>query len=204
MADTNNPTPPQPGSNAGNTSGTPPQPASNDLNINIPTPPTPPTTGGQTTNPPVPDPMAPLFPVGKSQDPRDDECLSIFSDEETKAKHAALINHPIAQNNLKYDAKRLLELVAGSYSLTYAEKIYFLDIAITQITQAQIDQLLQVFESEQVRFAELHKEHNAKMAEVQKKYEEAQANLKDPNVIAQKQQAKQEDESKVQDILQNL
>ncbi|MBI4835962.1 MAG: hypothetical protein HY817_01755 [Candidatus Abawacabacteria bacterium] len=191
MFDTNNPVPP-PSDQSGSTG------QGNDFGVNVPG------TTNTGSNPPVPDPMAPLFPVGKSQDPRDDECLSIFSDEETKAKHAALVNHAIAANNLKYDTKRLLELVAGSYSLTYAEKIYFLDIAIGQITQAQIDQLLQVFESEQVRFAELHKEHNAKMAEVQKKYEASQAALKDPSVVAQKQEAKQADEAKVQDILQNL
>lgn len=191
MSDTNTPLPGQ-----ANTSG------DSDFSVNVPTTGT---AGSQSsgTTPPV-DPMAPLFPVGKSQDPRDDECLSIFSDEETKAKHAALLNHAIAANNLKYDAKRLLELVAGSYSLTYAEKIYFLDIAVAQITQAQIDQLLQVFESEQVRFAELHKEHNAKMAEVQKKYEATQAALHDPAMIAKKNEAKQADEAKVQDILQNL
>lgn len=187
MDDTSLPTNGQTGSNP------------NDLQVNVPTPSA---SGG--ANPPAPDPMAPLFPVGKSQDPRDDECLSIFSDEETKAKHAALVSHAVAQNSLKYDAKRLLELVAGSYSLTYAEKIYFLDIAIAQINQSQIDQLLQVFESEQVRFAELHKEHNAKMAEAQKKFDEAEAAMKDPALLAKKQEAKAADEAKVQDILQNL
>jgi len=126
---------------------------------------------GDQGTPPV-DPMAPLFPVGKSQDPRDDECLSIFSDEETKAKHAALVNHAIATNNLKFDQKRVLELVSGSYSLTYAEKIYFLDIAIAKITQEQIDQLIQVFESEQVRFAKLHQDHQKKMKEIEEKYKE--------------------------------
>ncbi len=185
-----------PNNNQGGTTG------ANDFSVNVPTPPNTGANAGQ--NPPAPDPMAPLFPVGKSQDPRDDECLSIFSDEETKAKHAALITHPIAQNSLKYDAKRLLELVAGSYSLTYAEKIYFLDIAIAQINQSQIDQLLQVFESEQVRFAELHKEHNAKMAEAQKQFDAAQAAMNDPALKAQKEQAKAADEAKVQDILQNL
>lgn len=173
----------------------------NDFQVNVPPPSAQNGTTGD-TNPT--DPMAPLFPVGKSQDPRDDECLSIFSDEETKSKHAALLNHGIASNALKYEPKRLLELVAGSYSLTYAEKIYFLDIAVAQINQSQIDQLLQVFESEQVRFAELHKEHNAKMAEAQKKFDEAESSLKDPALIAQKKEAKEADEAKVQDILQNL
>lgn len=154
--------------------------------------------GGQ---PPV-DPMAPLFPVGKSADPRDDECLSIFSDEETKAKHAALSKHAIAANNLQFNPQRLLELVSSSYSLTYAEKIYFLDIAIGKISQEQVNQLMQVFENEQERFAKLHKEHNEKMAEIQKKYEQTAA--PDPAAQQQKAQAEAEDLSQVQDILNNL
>ncbi|OGC81744.1 MAG: hypothetical protein A2V81_04510 [Candidatus Abawacabacteria bacterium RBG_16_42_10] len=158
---------------------------------------------GDQGTPPV-DPMAPLFPVGKSQDPRDDECLSIFSDEETKAKHAALVNHAIATNNLKFDQKRVLELVSGSYSLTYAEKIYFLDIAIAKITQEQIDQLIQVFESEQVRFAKLHQDHQKKMKEIEEKYKEAQAKGENPKLESEKKEAKKKDEAMVEDILKNL
>ncbi|MBP6085584.1 hypothetical protein KA517_05105 [Candidatus Gracilibacteria bacterium] len=158
------------------------------------------TAGGQ---PPV-DPMAPLFPVGKSSDPRDDECLSIFSDEETKAKHAALINHSIAPNNLTFNTQRMSELVASSYSLTYAEKIYFLDIAISKISQEQVDQLLQVFENEQERFAKLHQEHNQKMADIQKKYEDNAKVATDPALMKQKEAAKEQDLSQVQNILDNL
>lgn len=160
-------------------------------------------TAGSNTQPPV-DPMAPLFPVGKSADPRDDECLSIFSDEETKSKHAALVKHPIAANNLQFNPQRLSELVASSYSLTYAEKIYFLDIAIGKISQDQVNQLMQVFENEQERFAKLHKEHNEKMAEIQKKYEQKAAAAEDPQAKQQKAQAQAEDLSQVQDILNNL
>ncbi len=158
---------------------------------------------GDQVTPPV-DPMAPLFPVGKSQDPRDDECLSIFSDEETKSKHAALVNHAIATNSLKFDQKRLLELVASSYSLTYAEKIYFLDIAIAKITQEQIDQLIQVFESEQVRFAKLHQDHQKKMKEIEEKYKDAQKHAADPKLESEKKEAKKKDEAMVEDILKNL
>lgn len=161
--------------------------------------------GDQGKQPPV-DPMAPLFPVGKSQDPRDDECLSIFSDEETKAKHAALINRPIASNTLKFDQKRLSELVSGSYSLTYAEKVYFLDIAIGKISQEQIDQLLQVFESEQVRFAKLHQDHQKKMKEIEEKYKDKEAKAKEasPELEKKKAEAKKKDEAMVEDILKNL
>lgn len=162
-----------------------------------------PNQGANSTQPQV-DPMAPLFPVGKSADPRDDECLSIFSDEETKAKHAALVKHAIAANNLQFNAQRLLELVASSYSLTYAEKIYFLDIAIGKISQEQVNQLMQVFENEQERFAKLHKEHNEKMAEIQKKYEQNQTAANDPQAKAEKAKAEAEDMSQVQDILNNL
>lgn len=158
-------------------------------------------TQSSAAQPPV-DPMAPLFPVGKSVDPRDDECLSIFSDEETKAKHAALSKHAIAPNNLQFNPQRLLELVSSSYSLTYAEKIYFLDIAIGKISQEQVNQLMQVFENEQERFAKLHKEHNEKMAEIQKKYE--QNNTADPQAQQKKAEAQAEDMSQVQDILNNL
>lgn len=158
---------------------------------------------GDEGTPPV-DPMAPLFPVGKSQDPRDDECLSIFSDEQTKAKHAALVNHPIASNTLKFDQKRVLELVASSYSLTYAEKVYFLDIAIAKITQEQIDQLIKVFESEQVRFAKLHQDHQKKMKEIEEKYKDAQKNNANPQLESEKNAAKKKDEALVEDILKNL
>ncbi len=160
---------------------------------------------GDQGTPPV-DPMAPLFPVGKSQDPRDDECLSIFSDEETKSKHAALVNHATTANTLKFDQKRLSELVASSYSLTYAEKIYFLDIAIAKITQEQIDQLIQVFESEQVRFAKLHQDHQKKMKEIEEKYKDKEAMAKEagPELETKKADAKKKDEAMVEDILKNL
>jgi hypothetical protein len=64
---------------------------------------------------------------------------------------------------------------------------------------------MQVFENEQERFAKLaSKNTTRKMADIQKKYEDNAKVATDPALMKQKEAAKEQDLSQVQNILDNL
>lgn len=64
----------------------------------------------------------------------------------------------IQPHSLKFDEPYFIRLLAGSISLTKDEKIRIID-SIPKLKQAQIDELIRIFEEEKRKFAELGAEH---------------------------------------------
>lgn len=65
-----------------------------------------------------------------------------------------LPQHP----NLQFDEQQFLHLLAGSISLSRDEKKRIID-AIPKLRQAQVDELIRIFDEERKKFAELSKKH---------------------------------------------
>lgn len=68
---------------------------------------------------------------------------------------------------IKVDDRYFVELLAGSISLTYNEKVKIVQ-NFAKLSQYQVDELVKIFEEEKGKFAELEKKH----AEQIKKFEE--------------------------------
>jgi hypothetical protein len=76
---------------------------------------------------------------------------------------------PVPDSNLNYDGPKFMRLLAGSISLDKAEKKRIID-AIPKLKQTQIDELINIFEDEKTKFAELPKKHTTELDKLAKKH----------------------------------
>lgn len=102
--------------------------------------------------------------------------------------------------NTKFDEQKFVHLLAASISLTSQEKERII-LAIPQLSQFQVDELMKIFEEEQQKFTELEKKHAEQMAELEKKHKDAPEDIE-----AKKEEdtKKQEEEKQAEDLKKSL
>lgn len=104
------------------------------------------------------------------------------------------------KSELKFDEDYFIRLLAGSISLSKDEKKRIVD-SIPKLKQAQIDELIRIFEEEKQKFAALSQKHVPQLEKLaQQHYDEWMA-LEDEYVQGKK---KSEDTNKADEIRKNL
>ncbi|MBI5421511.1 hypothetical protein HZA44_00035 [Candidatus Peregrinibacteria bacterium] len=105
-----------------------------------------------------------------------------------------------AHPNSKFDEAKVLELLAGSISLTISEKRNIIE-HIPQLSQFQIDELVKIFEEEKLKFTELEKKHAEQLAELEKKHA---GSWQDLEAKAQEDTKKSEEQKKADELRKSL
>lgn len=77
----------------------------------------------------------------------------------------------VPPHTLQFDEQYFLHLLAGSISLTKDEKVRIIE-SIPKLKQAQIDELMRIFEEERRKFAELGEEHVPQLEKLAKQHYE--------------------------------
>lgn len=93
-------------------------------------------------------------------------------------------------HELTFDEAYFLNLLAGSISLTKDEKKKIID-SMSKLRQAQVDELIRIFEEERAKFIELSPKHGAQLKKLE---DEHQADWKDIE-LSYKQEAKSEEDA---------
>jgi hypothetical protein len=81
----------------------------------------------------------------------------------------SVISVPVGEHALTFDEQNFLRLLAGSISLSRAEKKRIID-SIPKLKQTQIDELINIFEDEKEKFAELPKKHTIELDRLAQKH----------------------------------
>ena len=81
------------------------------------------------------------------------------------------LNIPVPAHELNFDEDYFIRLLAGSISLSRAEKKRIIE-SIPKLKQTQVDELIRIFEDEKVKFAELSKKHVPELERLAKKHKE--------------------------------
>lgn len=116
------------------------------------------------------------------------------------AKLPKVLDIPVPAHNLKFDEQYFLRLLAGSISLTKDEKKRIIE-SIPKLRQAQIDELIKIFEDEKKKFAELSKKYTEQLEKLAQKHFEDWMDLE----TSFKQQKKTvEDDKKAEEIRKKL
>jgi hypothetical protein len=116
---------------------------------------------------------------------------------------ATLSNEKIAvpaHPETKFDANEFLGLLRGSISLTRDEKWRIIQ-AIPKLSQFQIDELQNILRDERQKFSELSPKHLLQLMKLEQKHAD---DWKDLQSIMVQNQAKQEEQSQVDDIRKQL
>jgi len=105
-----------------------------------------------------------------------------------------------AHPDTNFDDAYFVKLLAGSISLSKAEKVRIVE-AIPKLKQWQIDELVNIFEEEKKKFAQLSERHVPQLKKLEKQhYEEWQ----DIEMGQQKSGKAEEDKEKADEIRRNL
>lgn len=80
-----------------------------------------------------------------------------------------IINVKVPAHTLKFDEQYFLHMLAGSISLTRDEKKRIVD-SIPRLKQAQVDELIRIFEEERRKFAELSAKHTEQLKKLEKQH----------------------------------
>jgi hypothetical protein len=103
-------------------------------------------------------------------------------------------------NNLNFDENYFLNLLAGSISLTKEEKKKILD-SIPKLRQAQVDELIRIFEEERAKFIELSPKHGRQLDKLEKEH---QADWVDIELMYKSEAKAQQDDAAADDIRKQL
>jgi hypothetical protein len=216
------PPPPPP---AGGTPPTPPPPAGGTPPTPPPggTPPTPPPPAGGTPPPPppggaVPPPPQGAYPPGAYPPgayppgayppgaqpapgayppPPEDTTPANF---QLGAKLPAELKVKIPTHQLKFDEAHFMRLLAGSISLSKEEKKKIIE-SVPKLKQAQIDELIRIFEEEKQKFAALSKKH---VPQLEKLADQHYNDWMDLEAEMEQTKKKEEDQGKADEIRKNL
>lgn len=105
-----------------------------------------------------------------------------------------------AHPETKFEDKYFVDLLAGSISLSKSEKKRIID-AIPNLKQWQIDELVNIFEEEKKKFAQLSQRHVPQLKKLEKQHYEEWCDIE----LEQVQTGKvEEDKSKADEIRKNL
>jgi hypothetical protein len=110
--------------------------------------------------------------------------------------HVSLPPHP----ETAFDETRFLTLLRGSISLTRDEKWRIIQ-AVPKLSQFQIDELQKILEDERRKFSELSPKHLQQLMKLEQRHAE---DWKDLQSFMIQKGAKQEEESKMDDIRKQL
>ncbi len=106
----------------------------------------------------------------------------------------------VPENKLKFDEEYFIRLLAGSISLSKDEKKKIVD-SIPKLKQAQIDELIRIFEEEKQKFAALSKKH---VPQLEKLAEQHYQEWMDLERESEQSSKKEEDQGKADEIRKNL
>ena len=107
---------------------------------------------------------------------------------------------PVPEHSLNFNESYFMKLLAGSISLSKAEKKRIID-SIPKLRQSQIDELVNIFEDEKVKFAELPKKHTTELEKLAKQHLEDWLDIEaDYKALGQKD----EEAKKAEDIRKSL
>ena len=168
----------------------------------MPTPP--PTMGnqGQMGGMPTPPPtMGGQWPMGGGMPtpPRQEEDKTPANFQLGKL-FTNRLNVPVGEHILNFDEQRFINLLAGSISLSKAEKKRIID-SIPKLKQEQIDELIRIFEEERFKFSQLSKKHVPQLEKLAIQHHADWVSLEDDYNHANVQK---EDDAKAAEIRKNL
>jgi hypothetical protein len=103
-------------------------------------------------------------------------------------------------NELTFEEDKFINLLAGSISLTKEEKRKIID-SIPKLRQAQVDELIRIFEEERAKFVELSPKHGAQLEKLEIEHA---ADWKDLELAYKSEVQGKEDEDKADDIRKQL
>ncbi len=115
-------------------------------------------------------------------------------------KKSQEIRIKLKPHNLNFNEDYFLKLLAGSISLNRDEKKRILD-SIPTLRQSQINQLIEIFEDEKRKFADLPDKHQKELEKLDKKHHLEWMSIEDEYLMGEKQQ---EDQAKADEIRKNL
>lgn len=115
-------------------------------------------------------------------------------------QYDSILNAVIPPHQLTLDEKKFKELLAGSISLMYEEKMAILE-QIPRLKQQQVDELFKILNEEKKRFAELNKKHQDELKKLEDKHENKEEKEK---LEMAEMQSKQSDEEAAAEILRQL
>jgi len=110
------------------------------------------------------------------------------------------INVKIPAHTLSFDEQQFLHLLAGSISLTRDEKKRIID-SIPRLKQAQVDELIRIFEEERRKFAELSAKHVEQLKKLEKQH---WAEWQDLELAQKADEKKGADEAQADEIRKKL
>ena len=110
------------------------------------------------------------------------------------------LNVPVGEHILNFDEQRFINLLAGSISLSKAEKKRIID-SIPKLKQEQIDELIRIFEEERFKFSQLSKKHVPQLEKLAIQHHADWVSLEDDYNHANVQK---EDDAKAAEIRKNL
>ena len=106
----------------------------------------------------------------------------------------------VPANELNFDGKYFIRLLASSISLSKEEKKKIIE-SIPKLKQSQIDELIRIFEEEKQKFAALSKKHVPQLEKLAKQHFDEWMELEGE---VQQTQRKEEDQGKADEIRKNL
>jgi len=109
---------------------------------------------------------------------------------------AVIPPHP----NTKFDEKKFIMLLAGSISLTITEKKRIIE-AIPKLSQFQIDELMNIFEEEKGKFAELEEKHAEQVKQLEEQHKTSWQDLESK---AQEDKKKEDEARQAEEIKRSL
>jgi DNA anti-recombination protein RmuC len=104
------------------------------------------------------------------------------------------------KHDLKFDGDYFIRLLASSISLSKDEKKKIIE-SIPKLKQAQIDELIRIFEEEKQKFAALSKKHVPQLEKLAQQHHDEWMDLETEFTHTTK---KKEDEGKADEIRKNL
>jgi hypothetical protein len=111
-----------------------------------------------------------------------------------------VINVRIPAHQLEFDEQDFLHLLAGSISLNREEKKRIID-SIPRLKQAQVDELIRIFEEERRKFAELSSKHVPQLQKLEKQH---WAEWQDLELSQKAEEKKGADEAQADEIRKKL
>lgn len=167
--------------------------------------PTPPPAQAPQYTQPTPPPAAPAASAPAAyQDPTELETPPAPTQDPNYvfAKHMASFTTTVTlpPHALKFDEARFINLLAGSISLSRDEKKKIID-SIPTLRQAQVDELIRIFEEEREKFIELSPKHGAQLEKLEKEH---LADWRDIELMYKAQNQGQQDQANAEEIRKQL
>ncbi len=158
----------------------------------------PPQQGGAYPPGAYPPPGAAYPPAGAYPPPAPEDMTP--ANFQLGTKFPAKLKVTCPAHTLKFDDEYFIRLLAGSISLSKDEKKKIVE-SVPKLKQAQIDELIRIFEEEKQKFSALSKKHVPQLEKLAVQHFDEWMQLEDEWTLTEK---KQEDTSKAEEIRKQL